>query len=123
MRTKKTGFERFQPYAQKKIERKKIELAYRIAEYMEDFDPYGFRDSLDGETIEEGLEMAAGETLGYINNGQYDEVISWMRETDCWGNSHYELGMKQEMESIISSLERLKENDSRHRSKNMKRSK
>ncbi len=120
MKSQKTGFEGFKPYAQKQIERKKVELAYRIADYMEDFDPYGFRDSLEGETIEEGLENAARETLGYINSGQYDEVISWLGDTDCWTDSPHDLEMKQEMESIISGLKWLKENDSRTKSKGKK---
>ena len=44
-------------------------LSYRIARFMDDYDPYGFMDALEaGESINDGIERAARDK-GFLEIG------------------------------------------------------
>ena len=47
-------------------------LSYRIARFMDDYDPYGFMDALEtGESINDGIERAAREAYSVMLEGDF----------------------------------------------------
>ena len=101
-------------FGRRKAEHKRRELAYRIAYYMEDYDPYGFRDALEtGETLEDGIEEAADYVLNEMLSGNYSQLIQDIDDPDLDDPE-----LRREMESIIEGLRKLQSLDSKQISKN-----
>ncbi len=83
-----------------KTRRRQRELAYRIAYFIEDYDPYGFRDNLEtGESRESGIDRAAEYAYKEMLEGNYDELISTIYDPDLDDPL-----LKTEMDLIVSSL-------------------
>lgn len=82
------------------------QLAYRIAYFYEDYDPYGFDDSLDtSETREDGIQRIAEYAYGEMRTGHFNQLIHDIYDDDMEGLP----ALKLEMDSIIASLRTLQE--------------
>jgi hypothetical protein len=58
---------------EEKKEDRAWKLAWRIARYFEDLDPYDFRDNLaTGESVEEGIERTAADAYRLMRDGQWE---------------------------------------------------
>ena len=93
-----------------------MRLSYRIACFFEDYDPYGFRDSLEvGVTVDQGIMDATKEIFGTIwSDGDFASVREWLDECDV---SDY-LDLKAEKEGCLEELGRLEKLHSKLISKN-----
>ncbi len=100
----------------RKRERDMTRLSYRIARYMEDYDPYGFRDGLEvGETVDDGIERAAGYAYDYMRTGQYSRLISEIYDPFLESPP----SLKAEMDSIIAELRDMESPSQKLISKNL----
>lgn len=101
-------------FGRHKAEHKQRELAYRIAYFMEDYDPYGFRDALETwESLEDGIDKAADYALEEMMSGNYSQLIQDINDPDL-----DEPELRREMESIIEGLRKLQSLDAKLISKN-----
>lgn len=101
-------------FGRSKAEHKQRELAYRIAYYMEDYDPYGFRDAMEtGQSLEDGIEEAADYVLKEMLSGNYSQLIQDICDPDLDDPE-----LRREMESIIEGLRKLESLDAKQISKN-----
>ena len=82
------------------------QLAFRIAYFWEDYDPYGFLDSLEtGESKESGIQRLAEYALSEMMTGHFNQLIHDIYDGDLDGQP----ALRTEMESIVSTLRILQE--------------
>ena len=77
-------------------------LAERITAYMEEYDPYGFMDSMEtGESMDDARERCTLVVYHELLGGNFSEVRGWVYDP---GNSYPEL--RKEMKLILKQLKR-----------------
>jgi len=68
------------------LRKRRIELSREIAEFLEDVDPYGFRDQIgNDETFDDAMERLAHEVYSDIEAGDFDtlfEGVDFREELD-----------------------------------------
>ena len=65
------------------VELLEMKLAYKIACFFEDYDPYGFRDSLEvGVTVAQGIMDATEQIYDTLWSGDFGSVRGWLEECD-----------------------------------------
>ena len=102
-------------FLERKRDRRMRDLAYRIAYFMEDYDPYGFRDALEvWETLDDGIRKAADYAYSEMRSGNYNQLIHDIYDDNMDGLPE----LKAEMDSIISDLKRLQSSSQKLISKN-----
>lgn len=70
-------------YSASQYRLRKIRLSDAIAEFLEEYDPYEFRDNLmTGETIGEGLTRVSKEILRDLDDRIFDQLIDIMEQFD-----------------------------------------
>ena len=83
--------------------------------FIEDYDPYGFMDSLEtGMTVAEGLLVATEETFSVLRAGDFDTVRGWLEECDT--SDYPEL--QREKDAILKDLRKAESFHSKLISKN-----
>ena len=93
-------------FLERKRERRMRDLSYRIAYFWEDYDPYGFLDSLEtGESKESGIQRLADYALSEMMTGHFNQLIHDIYDGDLDGQP----ALRTEMESIVSTLRILQE--------------
>lgn len=92
-------------------------ISYDIAEFLEELDPYGFRDNLDTfETVYDGIERFALEIRHDLESGDYDPIIEFLSAFDEEDIDPDLIGM---FYGILDDLNRLKKRNSKLISKNL----
>jgi len=91
-------------------------LAYRIAYFWEEYDPYGFDDSLDSdESREDGIERIAEDAYSEMKAGNFNQLIHDIYDDDMDGLPE----LKAEMDAIISDLRKLQSSSPKLITKNL----
>lgn len=92
-------------------------LSYDIAEFMEELDPYDFRDNLDTtETVYDGIERLAEEIRFDLESGDYDRLIDSLSLFD---DDDICPDLIDRFHGIMGELNRLKKRNSKLISKNL----
>ena len=73
-------------FTESALRKMRIELSREIAEFLEDVDPYGFRDQMgNDETFDDAMERLAHEVYSDIEAGDFDtlfEGVDFREELD-----------------------------------------
>ena len=62
----------------RKLDRRMVALARRMAVFAEDYDPYGFRDAMSADTIDEEIELLTLDNYECIKGGDFAFFTEWV---------------------------------------------
>lgn len=97
---------------------RKIRLSKQIAQFLEEFDPYEFRDNLQtSETVADGLLRVSKDILRDLDDGRFDEIMEDLEE---FGDDLVP-ELSETYQSIMDELEDLKDSNPKLISKNVLR--